>query len=201
MKINSKLTLKRITSRGRQPSDTRKYYTFKYNDSDSTPKYKLELSTGFTLEALTNNLIPVFNFGYSLEIKEYNQRKEEYKYIQDADDQNGLSTKKYFSDKESRKIITKFVYNSVKKDIKKYNFPIIVRGPLCAYKQNSKRYLDIDEYLNQDYTKYSVKIQDFNNYIPMEFAIKDEDTDIYWFYVRSDINISIHDIYNLYENN
>lgn len=181
MLLNNLLQIKRIKKGLCKASYTYKNYIFRYKD-----EYKLDLSVGFDIEAFTESLIPVFNFGYGLGITKLNNRKDRFEYLEDVDDSSGISTKRYFEDKESRNIINKFVQRALFKDIKKYNFPIIVRGPLTEFKQNSPRYLKIDSIItSMGYIRTIVPFSSMNNHIPHEHASLDSEKDQYWFYTKS----------------
>jgi hypothetical protein len=104
---------------------------------------------------------------------------------------DGKESKKYFSCTESRKVVRKFVNKYVEQTLQKYEFPIIVRGPLTKFKQTSKRYTDIDEIIKSfGYNRVIVTLQeleDMDSFIPFE-EDSEAYTDEYWFYSKEKIN-------------
>jgi hypothetical protein len=192
MKLNNILSIKRIESRRRRPSDTYRNLIFGYKE------YNLNLHVGFDITSFTLDMIPISNFGYGLDISKFNNRTDSFNYL-DIDDSDGKSTKKYFDDKESRSIVNKFIHKSIYKDIRDFKFPLLVRGPLSTFKQNSQRYLDIDDIIFKfGYNKVIIKASEMNNHLPCKHAMKDIDTDVYWFYTKN--NIERYELCNLFEN-
>jgi hypothetical protein len=163
--------------------------------------YKLDLGVSFTKEAYTQDMIPIYNFGYGLDIRPWNSEYEYYEYDSLSDAESGEQSKRYFDCKDSRAIVRKFVNKYVKYILSKFEFPIIVRGPLTTFKQNSQRYLDIDNIIKSfGYHRVVIKMNDLietDSYIPFEDKSENKDKDEYWFYSKE--KLKKHDVCYLLE--
>jgi len=118
-----------------------KNYLFMYK------KHKIELSVSFSVLGFTKkDNIAILNFGYSVNVLEWVQEKNDYEdqllnLIPDSS-----RTKEYIDSKEARELIVRFVEKSVDEYLKKVSPAIVIRGALTEEQINLQRYKRLDTF-------------------------------------------------------
>jgi len=157
-------------------------YSFLYQDLN------IILESHFSVEAYSKYLyLPIINFGYSIELSQWNKKELRYQYIHNHKEYDGLSTKKYVKSKKVRAILKQFVFHSVKKYMRRFQPPIIIRGPLNNYKQTSERYLFIDTMIQREGYHKDIYLYDDIPDINTK-KTSDSPNDIFWMYTHDDIS-------------
>ena len=157
-------------------------YMFTYKN------YKIELSVNFSTTAYTTRyFMPVLNFGYSTNLYRWYKKDAFYGSMhREYEDNDGRSIAKFIDSRPARQLLTKFVHKYVKKYISKNKPPIIIRGPLSEFKQNSPRYQKIDEMLiDAGYKRIIAKCNDVP-YISTKRHMEDEDKERFYLYALDD---------------
>lgn len=157
-------------------------YSFLYQDLN------IIVESRFSVEAYSKYLyLPIINFGYCVELSRWDTKELRYQYMHNHKEDDALSTKKYVESKKVREILKQFVFHSVKKYMRRFQPPIIMRGPLNYYKQTSERYLFIDIIMQRAGYHKDVYLYDD---IPDINTKKNSDSpnDTFWVYTRDDIS-------------
>lgn len=126
-------------------------YIFKYQS------FKIYLDIQFNTVGYTKkNMKPIVNFGYSVDIEQWNNRLQLFEPLIDFNTQNGLSTKRYITCPTVRSIILKFIEYNVRRYLNYFNPHILIRASLSDEELKLNRYLLIDNII-MGYT-YNKKI-------------------------------------------
>ncbi len=161
--------------------DSEYNYHFRYKN------FKVVLSVSFELIGYTvedNNAI--MNFGYAVDIQKWSDIEQDFIYIDDLDNADGRSTKKYLDSAEAREIILRFVEKRIDKYLRKVSPAIIIRGPLSDFKSNLPRYKRLDlPYANHGYHKKELDIKKYDSLYQITFRYKaGEDDNVIWAYSK-----------------
>lgn len=157
-------------------------YSFLYQD------LHIIVESCFSVEAYSKIFyLPIINFGYGVELSRWNKKELRYQYIRNHVEDDGLSTKKYVESKKVREVLKQFIFHSVKKYMRRFQPPIIIRGPLNHHKQISERYLLIDTLIQRAGYHKDVYLYDD---IPDINTKKNSDSpnDTFWIYTRDDFS-------------
>ncbi len=154
-------------------------YGFSYNNN------LISLYTVFKVFGLTRvggHYIPVWTFGYSIGIKEWNEKMAAH-IPSPFRIEDGRQTKDLITDPIVRNIIVRFVLNYVNKMVTNINPDIIVRGPINEFKQTSTRYLEFDKVLS-NYYKNTMMMPSIIDNIVLVNINKDLHEEHHWVYSR-----------------
>ena len=122
---------------------------------------KIEIITKFYYIGETKDLkIPIYSFGYFAVPKSLTNDFY-YEEPNGFDINTGKSIQKYIKEKEVKELIFKYVKKNLKKLLKKINPPILIRGVMNDFKNQNKRYKEIDEIISSYYDKNIVNIEKY----------------------------------------
>ena len=158
-------------------------YVFRYKN------YKVETSIQYKVIGHTKESnIAIVNFGYKVDIEKWSDKEQTFTFIEDLDDEDGKSTKKYFDSKKAREIVLRFIERTIKKYLKQKEPAIVIRGALSDVKVNLPRYKRLDRhFLEQNYIKKEFLAQTLNSLYKICIN-KEDDIDKYiWVYCKKEI--------------
>jgi len=155
-------------------------YIFRYKE------YRVNLTIQLDRIGYTrDDNITIFNFGYLVNIKKWSNKEQRFEWIDDLDEEDGSSTKKYLDSKEARAIILKFIHKFIDKHLKYTKPAIIIRGGMSEIKTNLPRYKALDtEFFKHNYIKKIFNI-DKTNSLSKIAIIKDKDKEL-WVYCKKE---------------
>ena len=149
--------------------------------------FLISLETQFQVIGYTaQDNMAIVNFGYSVEIKKWSNRDQQYQWIPDLDEQSGRSTKQYFDDKEARKLLVRFIEKTIFKYLRDVTPAIIIRGALSDIKVELPRYTQLDaNFFNAGYKKRVYNIKEFDSLYKITHNPKDDDV-VVWAYSKNE---------------
>ncbi|MFZ2888913.1 hypothetical protein [Sulfuricurvum sp.] len=110
-----------------------------------------------------DNYLPIINFGYIVEIRLHNVRRMRFSTPENFSDQSGQSTMQYFDNRADRAIVFAFVVKNLKRYLKKYHPPFIIRGPILPVHKTLKRYEVIGDVIKSSgYEERIYKVADMS---------------------------------------
>lgn len=180
LKLAENFFITSVFERGRYALSTQKMYKFRYKN------YCLELDIQFEMLSVTKKSnIAIINFGYTLDIREWSDRKMKYIYINDLDTQDGRSTKRYFDSKKGRELVLRFIEKTLLKYLKTVQPALLIRGALSDIKTNLPRYKRFDKcFLENGYKKRSIQAKDYKSLHKITSNYREKDANIIWAYAK-----------------
>jgi hypothetical protein len=149
--------------------------------------YKVELIVSFSSRGITKeDNLPIINFGYGVTIQKWSNKAQDWQLLDDVDELNGKSTKKYFDSKEAREIVLRFVERAIQKYLKKNHPAIIIRGALSEIKLNLPRYKRLDKIFSQYYTKKEFDINRYDSLYHLCINYKKDENKVIWAYCKKE---------------
>lgn len=197
MKLTPTLSLHRVTCRQTNIIEKQWDYLFRHKE------FLAELVVGFKILAYTReHMMPVMNFGYALNLQQWNIRDQQFDWVFEHQENDGRSTKKYIEGLEDRHLIFHFVLKRLENFVRSYSPPLLVRGPLTQELIKLERYQEIDRLLQSyQYLKKEVACKDMEE-LNLAYSNKDrKENGFFWIYALKPT--LLNEIKNLYisENN
>ena len=148
--------------------------------------YQIELHINFKHIGFTKeDNIAIINFGYSLDVEKFSHRSLRFEYLDDVDNENGKSTKKYFNSKKAREIVLKIIEKNIDKYLKQVSPAIIIRGALSEIKLNLPRYKRFDKiFLNHNYLKQEFDVDQYQFLYKITSNYKKDKNKTIWAYAK-----------------
>ena len=169
---------------GNSSLEKEQLYTFVYK------KYRVELHMEFKIIGYTKeNNIAIINFGYTVDIDRWSNKDQRYCFINDLDEADGKSTKKYFDSKDAREILLRFVERFIQSYLDKVSPSIIVRGALSEIKLNLPRYKRFDKLFCKHYTKKEFDIDKYDSLYKICGNYKEEKNKTIWVYGKKESHL------------
>jgi len=156
-------------------------YFFRYKN------YRVELEVEFLIVGYTKeDNSAIVNFGYTVDIERWSNRLQRFKWINDLDNQNGKSTKKYLDSQVARELVLRFVERALKEYLKKVSPAILIRGAHSELKVNLPRYKRLDKiFFEQNYKKRELDIKEYKSLYETAYTPKKDDK-VIWAYSKKD---------------
>ena len=155
-------------------------YNFRYKE------FQVELTTMFTIIGHTKkDNIAIINFGYSVDIERWSDKKQRFWYISDMNLEDGRVTKRYLDSQEARELILRFVEKRVDSYLSSISPAIIVRGALSDIQVNLPRYKRLDsQFFKHSYHKKEFDIKNSDSLYAIAAGIKSDDDKVIWAYSK-----------------
>ena len=153
-------------------------YNFRYKN------FCVELAVIFSIVGYTDeDNMAIVNFGYCVDIEKWSDKKQSFCYIDDLDDEDGKSTKKYLDSAEARELILRFIEKRIDNYLRTASPAIVIRGALSEIKSNLPRYKRLDAlYVNHGYHKKEFSVKQADSLY--QILNNKEDDKVIWIYSR-----------------
>ena len=155
------------------------YYKFMYKN------YQIALNIRFYIDEYTKDSnIPIIIFTYTVYIKKWSNKYQDFYYIHDMDFSCGKSTKRYLDSREARELILRFVEKRVDKYLNLVSPSIFIRSLSSEKQIILPRYKRLDkQFFKNGYFKKEFYVDTSESF----YDIVDEKSDeVIWVYSKDE---------------
>lgn len=192
LKLAENFYMSSIWVREKNGLNLKKDYNFIYKN------YNIILQIDFCMLAVTRKSnIAIVNFGYSVDVRKWSNRHLRYVYVDDLDEQDGRSTKKYFDDKTAREIVVRTLEKNMSNYLIKVKPCILIRGAFSDIKASLPRYKRFDKiFFENNYQKTELNTKDYESLHKVTLNKNDETCKLIWAYAKDNKNLlELRDVY------